>query len=301
MAKKAVEFKVGIVVILGVILFLATILWLQGYQFRQSNTNYKIVFDRVGGLKKGDFVTVSGVNMGKVADVELTKSGGVITTLTISDKAYLQKDAVFTVKNYGLMGERYVSVDPGTAEEPLDPDKVIEGQTDAGTSELIGLFGETMRDIQKILDDIKNTVASEENLENLTELASTMNQLAISMDEFFGNNAATIRKTFDNVAHISTRLSQFVDSTAPKIDTTLSNFAEASVALKSLTDSLEAISSKFHGFLDDIERGEGTLGLLSEDETLYQDVKRMVRAVDMIIEDIRRDPKKYIQIKLEIF
>jgi len=50
-----------------------------------------------------------------------------------------------------------------------------------------------------------------------------------------------------------------------------------------------------------VDEGEGTLGLLGTDETLYQDVKKMVRSVETIIEDIRRDPKKYLNVEVKVF
>ena len=300
MAKKAVELKVGIVVIAAVVMLVVTILWIQGFQFSQHYNTVKVICDDVGGLKKGDMVSVSGVTKGKVKDVMLV-DGKVETRIIIESDATLYTDASFIIKNYGLMGERYVFIDPGKSGTPMDFSQIQKGSTDAGTSELIGLFGETMRDVQKILSDIRKTIASESNLNNITELAASLNNLSNRLNEFFLDNKGAIKATFTNIEQVSGKLVNLVDSNASRIDTTLANFAAASTSLKNLTDSLDAITSSLKNILTGIEEGEGTLGLLGTDETMYQDIKRMVRQIDMIIEDIRRDPGKYLNIEMKIF
>jgi len=300
MAKKAVEFKVGIAVIIAVIMLLATVLWLQGYQFRQSYLKVEVSFTDVGGLKKGDPVSVSGVTKGKVIDVSLTKSY-VVTTLSIEKDSYIYDDAVFTVKNYGLMGERFVYVDPGKSQRPIDCSRIYKGQTDPGTSELIGLFGETIKDVRQVLADIRRTVASESNLNNLTDIVSTLSDVTVKLNKFLGENRSKIDRTFTNLENVSDRLNVIIDSNEQKIDTALNNFTEASSNLNRFTDSLEVIAASLSDFLKRVDEGEGTLGLLGTDETLYQDVKKMVRSVETIIDDIRRDPKKYLNVEVKVF
>ena len=300
MAKKAVELKVGIVVIIGGIIFVASILWLQGFQFRQEHNRIKVIFEDVGGLKAGDPVTVSGVTKGKVAEVDLERTG-VMAELVIEADAFLHSDARFIVKNYGLMGERFVYIEPGKSGEPLDLSKMQKGETDPGTAELIGLFGQTIEDVRDILGDIKSTVASEKNLKNLVNLASSLNDLSIKLNDFFLDNRGSIKNTFTNIEDATEKLSAIIDTTSIKFDSTVDNFASASMALNRLVDSIGVITSTISGFLRDIEEGKGTLGLLSSDETMYQDLKKTIRSVEAIIDDIRRNPKKYLNVEVEIF
>jgi phospholipid/cholesterol/gamma-HCH transport system substrate-binding protein len=300
MAKKAVEFKVGLAVIVAIILLLASVFWLQGYQFRKSFIKLKVSFVDVGGLKRGDPVSVSGVNKGKVAEVTLTRES-VLTTLNVERDSYIYDDATFTVKNYGLMGERFVYIDPGESRRPIDCSRTYQGLTDPGTSELIGLFGETIKDVRQVLADIRRTVASESNLNNLTDIVTTLSDVTVRLNKFLGENSEKIDRTFTNLENVSDNLGLIIDSNALKIDTALNNFTQASVNLNRLTDSLEVIASSLSNFLQKVDEGEGTLGLLGADETLYQDVKKMVRSVETIIEDIRRDPKKYLNVEVKVF
>ncbi len=300
MAKKAVEFKVGIVVIIGVVMLVGTILWLQGFQFNQSHNTIKVLFKSTGGLKKGDFVSVSGVSMGKVSKITLEKNG-VLADLKVSSDAYLHSDAKFIIKNYGIMGERYIYIEPGTSGKPLDLSKVQNGEASPGTAELIGLFGETIEDVQKILNDIKSTVASEKNLENLVDLAATLNDLSLKLNTFFLDNRGSIKQTFSNLENVTGQLSKFVDTSSYKVDSTLTNFAQASASLNKLADSLEVVTRMVTKFMQGVDEGKGTLGLLSEDPTLYQDIKKTIRSLNTFIEDVRHDPKKYLNVEVKIF
>jgi len=300
MAKKAVEFKVGIVVIFGIIMLVASVLWLRGYQYRTGTYDVKVRFDDVGGLKSGDRVMVAGVIKGKVKDVDLV-SEGVEVTLNLAGDTHLSDDAGFRIKNYGLMGERYVSISQGKSAQKIDFEQVYYGVSDAGTAELMGLLGEMVKDVQEMIEIFKRTVASEKSLTDFSHLIASIGKLSDRLNSFMYTNESLINSTVENVENISGKLISFVDTAQTEVTHTLDNFSQASEKLNALTDSLTVIASSLSEFLTDVEEGRGTLGLLGTDETLYQDVKKMLRSVETIIDDIRRDPERYLNIELKIF
>ncbi|UCC45035.1 MAG: MCE family protein, partial [Candidatus Zixiibacteriota bacterium] len=90
----------------------AALYWLQGYRLERNSQVIKIRFADVGTLALGDRVTVSGVHRGKVNKLRLTEDGVMVEILVYQD-VMLRQDATFTIKNFGVMGERFIAIDPG--------------------------------------------------------------------------------------------------------------------------------------------------------------------------------------------
>jgi phospholipid/cholesterol/gamma-HCH transport system substrate-binding protein len=82
-------------------------------------------FANAGGLKPGTVVEIAGVAIGQVVAVDLMKSGRARVALQVREDVPLQDDVIASIQTKGLLGERYILITPGGAEETLAPDSVI--------------------------------------------------------------------------------------------------------------------------------------------------------------------------------
>jgi phospholipid/cholesterol/gamma-HCH transport system substrate-binding protein len=89
-----------------------------------------------------------------------------------------------------------------------------------------------------------------------------------------------------------------VDQNTPKLETTLDNFGQVSNDLKKITSTLEGLSVSLKNLSQKMEKGEGTLGQLMNDKTLYQDLRKTTRTIDELVEDIKKNPKRYFKFEL---
>ena len=64
------------------------------------------------------------------------------------------------------------------------------------------------------------------------------------------------------------------------------------------SDSLDRAVASLRAVLDRIDRGEGTLGRLSTDDSLYQNLNRAAESVSALLDDVRANPKKYINVSI---
>ena len=119
MADKNIEFRVGVIILIGIVILVASLYWLQGYKLERNAQRVVVVFGDVGTLAVGDRVTVAGVRRGKVNDLRLTDQGVQVELLLYQD-VVLKRDAQFVIKNLGLMGERFVAIAPGKDSLMLD-------------------------------------------------------------------------------------------------------------------------------------------------------------------------------------
>ncbi len=286
--------------ILALAIFVTTIVWIQGYRFSQENYKVKVLFEEVGSLSKGDPVMVSGIRMGKVSDLMLVEDG-VEVTLSLSTEVVLKKDARITVKNIGLMGERFVAVTQGKEDQLLDLSTTIPGSYDTGIPEVMGMMGEMITELRNLVFSLKHSVASDENLDKLSSTIGNFEQLSQSLSEYMNRNQENFDKAAKNFLVASKSLNKIIGGNVEKVDTTLSRVDNMTIRMDSILTDLAYVSQAAREFADNLNQGDGTIQMLVDDRRLYDDLRKTADNLDNLINDIRENPRKYIQLKVELF
>lgn len=141
MSRNVVETVLGAVVLLVAVVFLV-------FSYNKGDvgeiTGYKISaeFSAIGGLKAGDNVQISGVNVGKVADVSLNPAAYVaVVTMDIKPEIKIPSDSTAMISSESLLGGRYLQIEPGGAEDMLANGGKIEfTQAPQNLEQLLGKF-----------------------------------------------------------------------------------------------------------------------------------------------------------------
>ncbi len=300
MDSKNIEFRVGLFVIFAVIIFVLAIVWIQGYRLRQDTYTLHVVFDEVGSLSEGDPVMVAGIRKGKVTNLQLVK-GGVEATIILGNDVKLKKDATITVKNIGLMGERFIAIRQGKSDQPLDITKPFHGTYDTGIPEVMGMMGEMVTELRNLVFALKKSVASDANLNKLSETIGNFEKLSASLADYVDKNKENFDQAAENFLAASKSLNKLITANANKIDTTIQRVDDISSRLQTVIADLEHVSKTAREFADNLNQGDGTIQMLVDDRRLYDDLRKTADNLDDLIKDIRENPKKYIQLKVELF
>jgi phospholipid/cholesterol/gamma-HCH transport system substrate-binding protein len=295
-----VEFRVGVIVILGIGILLGSIYWLQGYKLERNAQRIHVMFRDVGSLAIGDRVSVSGVHKGKVNDLELTANGVNVEILLYKD-VLLHRDARFVIKNLGVMGERFIAIDPGKSDVSFDTASVIAGQYDTGLPEVMGLLGEMIVDLRDMVGSFKATIASDSTLNRFNRTAANLEKISVSMAKFLETNQGKFDSTSQNFLDASRRFDRIIASNEGKADSIMTRVDRVSGRLEQFTNRLDTLSRSIKDFADILANNDGTLQMLVRDRSLYDDLKKTSKNLDDLITDIRANPRKYINLKVEIF
>lgn len=297
MRDRKVELQVGLVVVLAVIIFAWGIIWLKEYKFRQERDTYSVLFPNVGALEIGDPVAVLGVAKGGVEKMVIYQ-GEVLVTFNLSSDVILKEDATFTVKNIGLMGERYIEVEPGHSQNLLDLSKLQKGFFDSGIPEVMGMMGEMITEIRRLTSHFQGTFGTAWTEESIKKSIENMRRLSEDLSSLLAQNKKKIGKTVNNLHYASSELKKMVDDNKEKLNSTVDNFASASERFKNITEVLDSLSFSLKILSEKIERGEGTLGKLINDKSLYEELKNTTKSVDELVKDIKKNPKRYFKFEL---
>ena len=295
MNSKTIQLRVGLVVVLAIAILVVGIIWVKGIRFNQTKYRYSVIFPNVGALEVGDPVSVSGVQKGKVKKIQLYQ-GEVLVTLYLADDVVLKKDAKFTVKNIGLMGERFVAVHTGYSDTLLDLSQPVRGYYDTGIPEVMGRVGEMIDQLSRLVANLEGVLGTKRSRESMIETIRNLREISHVLNALLNRNKGKFDQTMDDLSYTSAELKKIIDQNKEKLQTTVDNFGEASVKLENITTTLDTISISLKKLTSKIEKGEGTLGQLVNDTTLYEQIKETTRHVDDLIQDIKKNPKKYLKV-----
>jgi len=319
------ETKVGVFVIVGLALLLAGTLIVEDINpFRRGYT-LKAYFSTVEGLMPGNVVTMAGVECGKVKDMRLS-DGRVEVILQIDEGTAIPGDSVASVAIQTVLGGKKVALKMGSLDTPpLKPGDIVQSEdvlsiTDLATelvrklddlmnenapkvTEIVSNFEELSNDLKAGKGLLGKVLTDEALYNDVVEVAATARKI---MDE----EGPKFAQVVDDLAEITSQVREGEGAIAKLLrdDEAYQNLLQASRDLREVTaiarelasektEDLEALlaagpkiyeaAETLHKFIDEMDKGEGTLRLLLEDPSLYNEAKALVTEVRGAVEDIR--------------
>lgn len=295
---RSVEIRVGIVIVVALILFVAGMIWITETRVQDRGYTFEAVFPTVGGLAAGDPVQVAGLERGRVKSISLRPSD-VLVSIWLPSEIKVHSDATVSVENLGLMGEKFVSITLGEGPGTIAPGTVVEGRYSPGLTETMVQINELLTDLGGIVRGLRETVAADSALAMLLETIENTNRVSEEMTGLVARSRPDVESAVGDFAASARELRSIVEANREKVGRSLDGIERTTAGLDSLVVELKAASGSLRSIAARIEAGEGTLGRLSKDEALYTDLRRVLTGLDSLIVDIQKHPKKYLN--LEIF
>jgi phospholipid/cholesterol/gamma-HCH transport system substrate-binding protein len=141
MKKINIETGVGIFIIIG-LLSLAYLSVNLGDVSLFGSDQYKVTarFANVAGLKAGASVEIAGVSIGKVSNIDIDDYEAVVD-LMINPEIKLQEDVIASIRTQGIIGDKYIKINPGGAEEYIENDgEILETESAIELEELVSKY-----------------------------------------------------------------------------------------------------------------------------------------------------------------
>jgi phospholipid/cholesterol/gamma-HCH transport system substrate-binding protein len=299
MAIRTAEFKVGLTVLFAVATLSWGIVWVKGYRYGQQMAGYKVYFSNVGALAAGDPVAVNGVTKGKITRLDLDRGKVLVSFDRTID---LQSDATFTVKNIGLMGERYIEISPGVEPDAFVGDPPPNGRFDTGIPEVMGMMGEMIGEVRQLVSVFSTSMeGAPDAFRRADSTVIDLRETARMLTTLLRDNRERIDNASADLEASARTLRRTVDEKSDQVDSTLDRVAQASERIATAAAKFDSLSDQLLELAGMVEEGEGTLGALIQDPSLYDDLKRAAAEIDALVADIRANPKKYVKVNFSIF
>ena len=298
MTERTLHIRVGAVILFAVAVFIASVLWVEDIQWRKQMDELQIVFHEVGSLTTGDVVSVSGIEKGSVKEVELTEQG-VLVTLEIEQDVVLKRDATARIRSVGIMGEVFVFIDPGTGPGLHDWSVPLQGEYELGMGEVFSTIGTTLVAVQSLAEKIDRLMVVVEDRGGVAETATNLKSFSAQLKTFADKSSKDLEAAIQDIRFSSAYVREVFETQGPEITRSVARFDSTSAQLVHAVAQFDTLSARLAAVSKRLDAGEGSMGLLLQDDELYLELKEAVKNTNLLIEDIRKDPRKYF--KVEIF
>ena len=288
------ETIVGIIIFSSLVMLFLGLMWMEGHRFRGQGYLLVAHFEDVSGLNRGDPVTIAGLPIGQVQDMRLEDSK-VAVNLRIEGKQPLPLGSIAVLKSEGVMGEKYVDILLGSGSEALEHGEAIPGLYQPDFSQVVSLVGGVGQDIRTISSTARSLLddsAKAELRQSITDIRSTTGRI----NNLLMQNAERLDETIANLHTLSIALGRISPGQSP--EELIPNLERASQDLAQTAEHLRGFSVSLDSLLQPTLRGEGTLGKLLADESLYVNIMGLVTSLDSLTQDIRENPSRYVQFKI---
>jgi len=304
-------FWMGLLIFLLTGLFLLGIMYVQDITLKKSNYSFTVIFANVQGLNEGDDVNMLGKRIGKVSKAKII--GQKIAVELSIDNSFAFKipiDSKIEVKSEGLMGSKYVSINPGINDKKyILAGETVEGQREYDFSEITPGIVPITRDIGVFARRLKATLGEEEK-DRIRNTILNIESLTSELDGFVkGYRDVLSQSEKENLKEIVINLKTASESIRQKVDNDLSqilsgfknvsdqseNLKQAIINLKSSSESLNLSSKFFESILTKIDSGEGTLGKMINDPQLYDNLNALSQDGRELVKDFKDNPTKYMK------
>ncbi|HEX8562124.1 MAG TPA: MlaD family protein [Flavobacterium sp.] len=295
------EIKTAILVIASILLFIWGYSFLKGRDLLNNYKTFYVVYDNVEGLAASAPVTISGLVVGKITSITLRESDAkLLVELQLKNDFPISKTSVVNIYEPGLIGGKQIQIIPNLEDKNLaESGDTLTGRIVPG---LTALVGEKLTPLQ---DKVERTIVSADSLlNNMNKVLDARTRANLR------SSIANLNATLAEFSEASKNVNGMLAENRSKIDRTMTSIDHASANFSKVSDtiakanigktirSLENTLAKVNNIVAQMESGKGTLGKLMKDEALYNNLTKSSRELELLLQDLRLHPTRYINISV---
>ena len=298
--KLSKEIKTAILVIISIVLFIWGYNFLKGKNLFDTSNKLFVVYENVAGLATSAPVTLNGLTIGKVNAITINPDGKLLVELHITTDFPIAKSSVAEIYDSGLVGGRQIAIKPNLQDTNYTKSgDYLQASSKLGLTDALAQQLEPLQaKIQKLLDN------ADVLFTNVNDILDQKTKLNLQ------NSIANLHTTLSEFSQISKNLNGLIADNKPKLDGTLTNFEKSSANLEKMTDSLakanlagtvknlEKTLANVDKLMVDMQQGKGTMGKLMKDETMYNNFSKASNELELLLQDLRLNPTRYVNVSL---
>ncbi len=312
---KKKEVRIALFFILGMVLVYWGINFLKGKDIFSNQTILYAEYENVTGLQEANPIMLNGYKIGQISEISF-KPGGkgkLLVKMLLTEDVDIPSNSIAKIISSDLLGSKAMQIILGNSSEPVESGDYLKGETETDlkeevsmqilplknkAEELLSSFDSVLVILQMIFNDdtrenlsrsfesIKNTIASLEhasyNIDTLvTSQRYRLGNIFANVESITGN----LKENNDKIRQVFTNLETISDSL------TKSNFK---ATINNANESL----AKFNEVMTKVNQGQGSLGLLINNDTLYYNLERSSEDLDKLVEDMRLNPQRYLHFSI---
>lgn len=309
------EVRVGIVTVIAIGFFIYGFNYLKGRDLFSTQRKFYAVYNDIDGLVEANPLMINGYKVGLVGKIKLTQdtTSHIVITLLLDDEVLIPKNSVAKVISSDILGSKAIQLILGSGNEyAVDGDTLKSAQEDNLKQSVNKTIAPLQKKAEGLIASIDSVmvvvqqVFNESTRQNLAKSFESI-KLAISslettsyrLDTMVIGEKMKISSILTKVNVLATTLAGNSD----KLSNLINNFSNISdsLAKSNLTSTInnaDKAMSQVSGIMGKINRGEGTMGMLINNDSLYRKLDKSAADLDKLLLDLRINPERYVHISV---
>jgi len=293
MSKLSSEAKVGLLVLGSSVILLWMTFAVGKFEFGRAK-GYRVtaMFDSVAGLDAKAAVRMAGVQVGTVETVELEDNRAKLI-LRIDPGVKIPRGSEAAVKTMGLLGDKFVDIVPAERSAApgarpgeragiyRDGDRIEETAAPSDADQLISKLSAIADDIKKVTGSLSAVFGSQRGERSMEDILQDLRQTTANIKEFSYALRGDGSELVTRLNELAGNLNDVVNDNKDNLKTTLENVKEASKSAEMALASIENVSKR-------IDQGEGTLGKLVTDDSMYTNIDSAAKGISDYVSRVER-------------
>lgn len=295
------EFVIGLSVIIAIVVLFFGIDYLKGINLFRPANFYEVYYNDVAGLEVSAPVTVNGYKVGQVREVSIDyENPGKVKVLLALDKNLKLRQGTVAALGSTLLSGAYIVLEPSHEGDFLKVGSELKARE--GSDLMASVANDLMPKVNGILPKVDSLLYNLNVLVADPALLASVQRLDGITSNIYGVTNG-LNTTVGCVNHSLPYILNNAGKASVSLDTITANLAVLSRDLRQLPlqptmDNVERITANLDEFSRQLNNPNSTLGKLTSDPALYNQLHRVSADIDSLIIDIKKNPKRYISIKL---
>jgi len=293
------EAIIGFIMLSIIAILIWGISFLKGKNILTKNQEFYAIFERIDGLEKASPVYLNGYRVGLVEHIYFhpDKSGRLVVQLSVGNNINIPMDSELVLYNHDFLGTKALRLDYSNRSEHEHPGDTLNSHFESGLTEQLA---ERLMPVKEKAERLLVSMDTMINVINQSDkqIKSTLTNLSEGSLEFkylMKNQRRRLGKIIENAESISNNL----EENNEQISNILTNFSAVSDSLAdanighTIRNATSALGN-FQSILTKIEEGDGSLGQLVNNDSLYHNLENASRDLDSLLIDMKEQPGRYI-------
>ena len=301
------ELRVGTLVALSILVFFAGFYFLKGSNIFSSANHYYAYYDEIAGLQPSAPVQIRGLQVGKVSDIQLDGKR-VKVTLEMNDQYDVRQGAIAKLASGDLLGGKLIRLEPGIGSE-LEEGATITSDVEGGVIDQVSTeITPVLRTIQGVVKRVDTAlqslqgVVNDENQRHLARAIASLDATASNFSQLSGAVNAQ-RGTLSKIITDAQSVTNNLKNNNARLEHIFENLEGFSGQLnraqvQKTLDDLQLTVANLKTTLDRVNAGEGSLGALITDKSLYYRLDTTLNSFSTLAEDLKKHPSRYINLTI---
>ena len=298
------EFKIGLFSVIAITLLYLGFNFLKGIDFLATTNKYYTVYENIGGLQVSNSVIIKGFAVGRVSNITYDQAQGnrIVVELDINGNILLGDSTVAVLVSEGFLGGKAIELKmPPVIQNPIKGGDTLRSEI------ALDIFESLTEQTGPVADDIGALIRQlNEEIQNFHEtellLRETINKINSNLDQTYlmiKENRENFKVTMENLNGLTLNLKDASTELKPLLSD--ANVFMDSLNNLELSSTLESVSSSMDNLnllLKNLNEGEGSMGKLLHDDSLYYYLTRTAADLDSLFIDLRENPERYVQVSV---